>query len=137
MLEKIMQAEFDVISQEYDRAAQLEYPGGVNTWSFEGADQFWMGLRASFPKAIFKVHHAIGRDDPAMPPRAAVRWSLSGRHEGYGAFGTPTGAEVFVLGATHAEYGELISGAPKLRREWTLYDETAIWKQIFLHKENC
>ena len=137
MLEKIMQAEFDVISKEYDRAAQLEYPGGVNTMSFEGADQFWMGLRASFPKAIFKVHHAIGRDDPAMPPRAAVRWSLSGRHEGYGAFGTPTGAEVFVLGATHAEYGELISGAPKLRREWTLYDETAIWKQIFLHKDNC
>ena len=49
----------------------------------------------------------------------------------------PTGAEIFVLGATHAEYGELISGVPKLRREWTLYDETAIWKQIFLHKENC
>ena len=137
MLEKIMQAEFDVISQEYDRAAQLEYPGGVHTWSFEGADQFWMGLRASFPNAIFKVHHAIGRDDPAMPPRAAVRWTLSGRHEGYGAFGTPTGAEVFVLGATHAEYGELISGAPKLRREWTLYDETAVWKQILLHTEIC
>ena len=48
------------ISQEYNRAAQLEYPGGVNTWSFEGADQFWMGLRASFPNAIFKVRHAIG-----------------------------------------------------------------------------
>ena len=72
-----------------------------------------------------------------MPTRAAVSWTLSGRHEGYGAFGTPTGAEIFVLGATHAEYGELISGVPKLRREWTLYDETAIWKQIFLHKENC
>lgn len=70
-----------------------------------------------------------------MPTRAAVSWTLSGRHEGYGAFGTPTGAEVFVLGATHAEYGELISGAPKLRRELTLYDETAIWKQIFCIKK--
>ena len=69
-----------------------------------------------------------------MPPRAAVRLTLSGRHEGYGAFGKPTGAQVFVLGATHAEYGELISGASKLRREWTLYDETAVWKQILLHK---
>ena len=49
-----------------------------------------------------------------------------------GAFGEPTGAEVYVFGITHAEYGELVSGAPKLRREWTLYDETAIWKQILL-----
>ena len=35
-----------------------------------------------------------------------------------------------MLGATHVEYGELVGGAAKLRREWTLYDETAIWKQI-------
>ena len=132
LLERIMTAEFDAISQEYDRAAQLEYPGGVSALSFKGADEFWMGLRASFPRADFKVHHAIGRDDPAMPPRAAVRWTLHGKHEGYGAFGEPTGAEVFVLGATHAEYAELVAGRPKLRREWTLYDETAVWKQILL-----
>ena len=132
MLRRIMDAEFDVVREEYDRAAQLEHPGGARAVSFEGADQFWMGLRASFPKAEFKVHHAIGRDDPAMPPRAAVRWTLHGMHDGYGTFGEPTGAEVFVLGATHAEYGELVGGAPKLRREWTLYDETAVWKQILL-----
>ena len=29
-----------------------------------------------------------------------------------GAFGEPTGAEVFILGITHAEYGELITGKP-------------------------
>ena len=132
MLQRIMDAEFDVIREEYDRAAQLEYPGGARAVSFEGADQFWMGLRASFPKAEFMVHHVIGRDDPAMPPRAAVRWTLHGMHDGYGTFGEPTGAEVFVLGATHAEYGELVGGVPKLRHEWTLYDETAIWKQILL-----
>jgi len=132
MLERIMAAEFDVIGEEYDRAAHLEYPGGVQALSFEGADQFWMGLRASFPRAEFKVHHVIGREDPGMPPRAAVRWTLHGTHDGYGAFGEPTGTDVFILGATHAEYGELISGQPKLRREWTLYDETAIWKQILL-----
>lgn len=134
VLRAIMNAEFDAIPAAYDRAADLNYPGGVHTVSFEGADQFWMGLRSSFPNATFEVEHAIGRDDPAMPPRAAVRWTLHGRHEGYGAFGHPTGAEVFVMGATHAEFGELITGEPKLRREWTLYDETAIWKQILLQE---
>lgn len=135
MLEEIMSAGFDVIRREYDRACQMEYPGGVFAVGHEGADQFWMGLRASFPKAKFQVHHVIGRADSDMPPRAAVRWSLHGRHTGYGAFGEPTGAEVFVMGATHAEYGAVISGQPKLRREWTLFDETAIWKQILLQTE--
>jgi hypothetical protein len=40
------------------------------------ADRFWMGLRAAFPSATFTIHHRIGRDDPMMPPRAALRWSL-------------------------------------------------------------
>ena len=49
---------------------------------FKGADSFWTGLRSSFPHAKFKVHHVIGRDDKNMPPRAAVRWSLHGKHDG-------------------------------------------------------
>ena len=131
-LTRMMAADFTAIPQVYDRAANLFYAGGIEAESFDGADKFWMGLRASFPYAEFKVHHVIGRDDPMMPPRAAVRWTLQGKHDGWGAFGVPTGAEVFILGATHAEFGSLVGGEPKLRREWTLYDETAIWKQILL-----
>ncbi|MEX0308812.1 MAG: nuclear transport factor 2 family protein, partial [Tateyamaria sp.] len=132
LLSRIMGADFAVIPQTYDRAANLEYPGGVQALSHDGADQFWMGLRASFPNAEFTIHHQIGRDDPLMPPRAALRWTLQGKHDGWGAFGTPTGANVFILGACHAEFGALIGEQPKLRREWVLYDETAIWKQILL-----
>lgn len=133
ILTRIMSADFRVIPEEYDRAAILSYAGGAQALSFDGADQFWMGLRSSFPDAEFKIHHMIGREDPLMPPRAALRWTLHGKHSGWGSFGVPTGAEVFVLGASHAEFGALISGQPKLRREWALFDETAIWKQILLH----
>jgi len=126
-LTRIMAADFTVIGREYDRAAQLEYAGGVSGHGPGDADRFWMGLRAAFPDAAFAIHHVIGRDDPMMPPRAAVRWSLHGKHSGWGAFGTPTGAEVYVLGITHAEFGPW-----GLRREYTLFDETAIWKQILL-----
>jgi hypothetical protein len=87
-----------------------------------------MGLRAALPNARFTIDHQIGRDDPLMPPRAAIRWSLHGRHEGWGAFGKPTGAEIYVLGISHAEFGPY-----GIRREWTLFDETAVWKQILLH----
>ena len=133
ILERIMLSDFSVIPQQYDRAALLAYAGGVDTLSHAGADQFWMGLRASFPNAEFTVHHQIGRDDAMMPPRAALRWSLHGLHDGWGSFGAPTGAEVHIMGASHVEFGALVGGVPKVRREWALFDETSVWKQILLH----
>ena len=62
-----------------------------------------------------------------MAPRAALRWSLTGSHNGEGVFGDPTGASIHVMGISHAEFG------PRgLRREYILFDETAVWKQILL-----
>ncbi|SHE61928.1 SnoaL-like polyketide cyclase [Ruegeria intermedia] len=132
ILTRIMGADMGVIGSEYDRAVQSEYVGGLTGHGWDAVDRFWMGLRASFPNAEFRVEHQIGRDDPDMPPRAAIRWSLWGKHDGWGVFGAPTGAQVYVLGISHAEFGALISGQPRLRREYTLFDETAVWKQILL-----
>lgn len=127
ILSRIMNADMAAIEAEYDRACELAYPGHVSGYSWDAADRFWMGLRASFPSAAFRIEHQIGRDDPMMPPRAAIRWSLEGKHDGWGTFGEPTGADVYVMGASHAEFGPW-----GLRREYTLFDETAIWKQIAL-----
>jgi len=132
ILTRIMGADMGVIGAEYDRAVQSEYVGGLTGHGWDAVDRFWMGLRASFPNAEFRIEHQIGRDDPDMPPRAAIRWSLWGKHDGWGVFGAPTGAQVYVLGISHAEFGALISGQPRLRREYTLFDETAVWKQILL-----
>lgn len=127
ILTRLMSAEMSVVAELYDRACHLELPGGVTAHGHGPADEFWMGLRAAFPSARFQIDHTIGRDDAGLPPRAALRWSLSGSHDGWGAFGAPTGADVHVLGISHAEFG------PRgLRREYVLIDETAIWKQILL-----
>ena len=125
ILSRLMAADMACIPQVYDRAVQLEMPGGVTGHGWGAVDGFWLRLRAAFPDAAFRIHHVIGREDPGQPPRAALRWSLHGRHQGFGAFGPPTGATVYVLGMSHAEFGPY-----GLRREWVLYDETAIWKQI-------
>lgn len=127
ILTRIMGADMAVIPSEYDRAVQSEYPGGLTGHGTGPVDRFWMGLRASFPDATFTIDHQIGRDDDRMPPRAAIRWALHGKHDGWGYFGAPTGAEVYVLGISHAEFGPW-----GLRREYALFDETAIWKQILL-----
>jgi predicted ester cyclase len=128
IIEGIMAADMASVRLVYDRAVQLDLPGGVTANGWEAADAFWIRLRSAFPSAEFRIEHRIGRDDPLMPPRAALRWSLWGKHDGFGAFGPPTGANVYVLGISHAEFG------PRgLRREWVLYDETAIWTQIAQH----
>ena len=123
ILQRLMSSEFAAIESEYDRAVHLELPGGITTRGWAAADAFWVGLRSSFPNATFTVHHRIGRSDPEMAPRSAIRWSLDGVHDGWGAFGAPTGAPVHVMGISHAEFGPW-----GLRREYTLYDEAAIWK---------
>lgn len=127
LLTRIMAADLAAIPKVYDRALQLEMPGGITGHGWDAADRFWLGLRSAFPSAEFRIDHVIGRADPMMPPRAALRWSLWGRHDGFGAFGEPTHAMVYVLGMSHAEFGPW-----GVRREWVLYDETAIWKQILL-----
>ena len=133
-LTRIMAADFDVVPKLYDRAANLHYPGAQDGLGWADADQFWMGLRASFPQAEFRSHHTIGRNAPLMAPRAAMRWSLDGKHEGWGRFGPPTGAQVHVMGICHAEFGPFgRGGAAGIRQEYALIDETAIWKQILLH----
>ena len=127
LLERIMCADMATIRRDYDRACQLELPGGITAHGWRPADEFWMGLRSAFPNARFQIDHQIGRDEKGMAPRAALRWSLHGKHEGWGAYGAPSGAEIYILGISHAEFGPY-----GLRREFVLIDETAIWKQIAL-----
>ena len=132
ILQRIMDKDFAAIPALYDRAVRTEHPSATGGWGPAFAETSWMRLRSAFPTAEFAIHHVIGRDDPMMPPRAAVRWSLTGAHAGPGRFGAPTGAEVHVMGITHAEFGPFGPDGVGLRREFTLWDDVAIWKQIHL-----
>lgn len=129
MLRAIMAADFNIIERDYDRACRLYYPDGADERSTGSAESFWMGLRAAFPSAQFAVDHLIGNEDPILGPRAAVRWSLQGKHDGWGRFGRPSGADVYVMGFSHADFGPW-----GVRSETVVFDSVAIWKQILLYK---
>ena len=79
---------------------------------------------------LVRKDHQIGRADPLLSPRTAIRWSLTGLHEGWGRYGAPTGAMVHIMGVSHAEFGPW-----GLRREVTIFDDIAVWKQILLQTE--
>ncbi|MDT7952163.1 MAG: nuclear transport factor 2 family protein [Acetobacteraceae bacterium] len=72
ILSRLMAADLASIRTVYDRAAQLELPGGITAHGWEAADGFWMRLRSALPSAEFRVHHRIGREYPLMPRRAAL-----------------------------------------------------------------
>ena len=127
LIQRIMDKDFNAVAEDFDRAVIGEYAGGKTSIGREGCLEFWVGLRSSFPNAKFKIHHQIGMDGDMLSPRAAIRWSLDGLHEGWGSFGKPTGVPVHVMGMCHAEFGPW-----GLRREFALYDEVAIWKQILM-----
>jgi len=127
ILKQIMNSDEKVITNQYDRGCHLEYPGGVTGHSYSDATEFWTNLRSALPSAKFTIEHQIGREDKNMSPRAAVRWTLEGKHDGWGVFGAPSGAELYVMGVSHAEFGPW-----GLRREYTIFDEVALWKQIIL-----
>lgn len=132
ILTRLMDKDFNTITRDYDRAVIGEYAGAVTSIGREGCDAFWVGLRSSFPNATFKIHHQIGMNADMLSPRAAVRWSLDGIHDGWGTFGEPTGAPVHIMGMCHAEFGPFGTDGVGLRREFALYDEVAIWKQILM-----
>ena len=127
ILKSIMDDSKQTIDKNYDRAIQQFQPGGLIKNGIEEVIRFWVDLKTAFPDSIFNVEHISFTEEKDQPKKAAIRWSLVGNHNGNGIFGSPSGANVYVMGINHAEFG------PRgIKNEWILFDETMIWKQILL-----
>ena len=123
--------ETSVIRELYFHGAAFHAPGGDVLYGYSDIDTFAMGYLAAFPDAAFKVEAARINRDPEQPARMALRWSLTGTHSGFGHFGEPTGAPVYVMGMSH-----LNLAAGRITAEYMVTDEVAIWKQIYAHTES-
>ena len=118
------------IRELYFHGACLEAPGGESVHGHADIDRFYLSYLASFPDARFTLHSARINRDPGQPARVALRWSLQGTHTGFGRFGRPTNAPVYVMALSHAY---VVDGRVTL--EWLCTDEVSIWKQILAHAE--
>ncbi len=112
----------------YFPGAVLHAPGGRGMHGHGEIDRFVIGYLASFPDARFALESAMVNRDAEQPVRIALRWSLTGRHAGFGHFGPPTGAPVYVMAMSHVHMTQGM-----VRAEWLAIDEVAIWKQILAH----
>ncbi|HZZ02692.1 ester cyclase [Paraburkholderia sp.] len=120
-----------VIRDLYFHGAAFHAPGGDVLYGHGDIDTFALGYLASFPDAVLKIETARVNRDPEQPVRVAIRWSLTGTHSGFGHFGEPTGAPVYVMGMSHVN----MTGN-QVMTEYMVTDEVSIWKQIFAHIES-
>ena len=95
-------------------------------------DRFYLGYLSAFPDAAFTLESAMVNRDPGRAVRVALRWSVRGTHTGFGIFGPPSGAPIYIMGLSHAT---VIDG--RVRQEWIAIDEVVIWKQIIAHQRKA
>ncbi len=119
------QKDTSAIRDLYFHGASLAAPGGETFHGHDDIDRFYLGYLASFPDAVLTIESATVNHGGGQAPRVALRWSLRGTHAGFGHFGEPTGAPVYVMGLSHAQ---IVQG--RIQQEWMVTDEVVIWKQI-------
>ena len=115
---------------DYDRAANIYWPGNKLGHGREDVAKFWNSLKDILSEIKFEIKHVGYLDEPNRNPRASIRWSLDGIHSKDSVdFGKKTNSNLSIIGINHAElnsYG--------VSKEWVLFDEVAIWKQILMNK---
>lgn len=116
------------IRDHYHQGVAVHGPSGEAISGHGDLDRFVISYLASFPDADLVVDHLIVNRDPGQPVRLALRWSLTATHSGWGRFGRPTGAPIYIMGMTHAY---MVEG--RITHEWLSIDEVAVWKQIIGH----
>ena len=90
--------------------------------------EFWNNLKNTFSDIKFSIEHVGYLEEPDKNPKASIRWFLEGIHSKDTLdFGEKSNKNIFIMGINHAE---IIDG--NVIREWVLFDEVAIWKQILM-----
>jgi hypothetical protein len=126
ILKNIFKYDYDF--SDYARAATIYWPGNIIGHGREDIIKFWNNLKNFLSNIKFSIEHIGYLEEPDKNPKASIRWFLEGNHsENTLDFGEKSNKDIFIMGINHAE---IIDG--NVIREWVLFDEVAIWKQILM-----
>ena len=113
---------------DYARAASIYWPGNKFGHGREDVKKFWQIIKNTFSNIEFTVEHIGWLDEPNKNSKVSIRWFLNGFHsKNSEEFGDKTNKNIFIMGINHAEIVD-----NNVIREWVLFDEVAIWKQILM-----
>jgi len=114
---------------DYNRASSIYWPGNRLGHGREDVAKFWNSLKNIFTEIKFSIEHVGYLDEPNKNPKASIRWFLEGIHSNDSDdYGKKTNSKLFIMGINHVELDQ-----DGVIREWVLFDEVAIWKQILMN----
>lgn len=115
---------FGAVREVYSPAAHWSGPGARRLFGWGEIAGWHTALIGSFGDARVAVDHvsAVELDGGAD---VAVRWSLTGAHDGAGLYGAPSGENVYVLAVTHWRIARGV-----IVDEVTIFDEVSLMRQI-------
>ena len=114
---------------DYNRASNIYWPGNKLGHGREDISKFWNSLKDIFTDIKFTIEHVGYLDESNKNPRASIRWFLEGMHSKDSKnYGKKTNSKLFIMGINHVELNQ-----DGVIREWVLFDEVAIWKQILMN----
>ena len=127
ILSKVFEGGYDF--KDYNRASNIYWPGNKLGHGREDISKFWNSLKDIFTDIKFTIEHVGYLDESNKNPRASIRWFLEGVHSNDSEdYGKKTNSKLFILGINHVELNQ-----DGVIREWVLFDEVAIWKQILMN----
>ena len=127
ILSKVFEGGYDF--KDYNRASNIYWPGNKLGHGREDISKFWNSLKDIFTDIKFTIEHVGYLDESDKNPRASIRWFLEGIHsEDSEDYGKKTNSKLFIMGINHVELDQ-----DGVIREWVLFDEVAIWKQILMN----
>ena len=126
ILNKIFEEKYDF--KDYNRASSIYWPGNKLGHGKEDVAKLWNSIKDIFTDIKFTIEHVGYLNEPNKNPRASIRWFLKGIHsKDSETYGKKTNSKLFIMGINHVELNQ-----DKIIREWVLFDEVAIWKQILM-----
>ena len=126
ILNKIFTSDYNF--SDYARAASIYWPGNKIGHGREDIEKFWKSLKEAFSNFKFSIEHIGYLEEEGKNPKASIRWFLNANHSNKTSdFGKATNKNIFIMGINHAEIID-----ENVIREWVLFDEVAIWKQILM-----
>ncbi len=114
------QRRYGRVREAYSPAAHWAGPGGRRLFGWGEVAGWFAAIIGSFGDARINIQHVAAVDD-----MIAVRWELTGTHDGCALYGPATNELVYILAVTHwsIAHGVIVD-------EVTVFDEVALMRQM-------
>jgi hypothetical protein len=116
---------FDELSRFYDFRVDGKYPGDLNLYGPDQIQPVLESVLCVLSDVKLSVDHVCEIPYLGDAKDVAVRWALTGRHSHDGAYGVPTGKDVYLLGMSQFR---VMRG--RIREDVTVWDDVAYRRMI-------